>query len=294
LALPPDKAAPPASDAPSLDEHIEGKTSVFLNPDRPCEAGLGEFFRLPEVLEHLQGRSSRLRGRATSWFWQPPWQPEPGLHVRQYAHGGALGRLTGTVFVGCGRMLDEFRTAIRARREGVPTSLPVALRIERLYGPFVHGHLVTEAIPDSRNLLEYCCDLSPGRAASAQGRVRLAAGIAEAIALMHDAGISHSDLNLKNLLVRGAPAEPEVFVIDFDKAASVGRLTLDERMANLLRLDRSILKWPESRRTVSRSDRLRVLRAYLSRYAEWRSEWRETARRYATRHRAHILTRRSR
>jgi len=115
--------------------------------------------------------------------------------------------------------------------------------------------------------------------------------VAATIADMHDAGIVHADLNLKNLLVRDAFDEPEAFVIDFDRARLAGRLGLGERMRNLLRLDRSVLKWAASRRAVSPLDRLRVLCIYLDRYPRWRERWGEIARRYA---RAHLLHRLSR
>jgi tRNA A-37 threonylcarbamoyl transferase component Bud32 len=111
-------------------------------------------------------------------------------------------------------------------------------------------------------------------------RRRLARAVADAVARMHDAGILHADLNLRNLLVRETAGAPEVFVIDFDRARVHPELSLDERLGNLFRLDRSAQKWPATRRAVGLLDRLRVLRAYLRRYPQWRGREREVARAY--------------
>ena len=118
-----------------------------------------------------------------------------------------------------------------------------------------------------------------------------AAAIAGAIADMHDAGILHADLNLKNVLVRNPFDAPEAYVIDFDRAELTARPTLRQRLANLLRLDRSVVKWAASRRAVAPADRLRTLRCYLARYPEWESRWGRIARRHARGHTRHYLAR---
>ncbi len=282
---------PAADDLPQLKKLAEGNVTIYLNPDYARKIDRDDLGRLPSILASLQGRSSRQAGRPGSWSWQPEWHDGPGLVVRQYLHGGTFGALLGSAFLGDGRMRRELQLAAYARRRGVPTSVPAAVRVERVRGPFVEGHFVSERIPDALNLLELCQSVSAGAPLSRRQRRRLAAAVAGAVADMHDAGIVHADLNLKNVLVRNPFDAPEAYVIDFDRAELTGRPTLKQRLANLLRLDRSVVKWAASRQAVGPVDRLRVLRCYLARYAEWGGCWGRIARRHASRYPRHYLSR---
>jgi 3-deoxy-D-manno-octulosonic acid kinase len=282
--------APITEMLPPAEPQAGGRVVLYVNPEHAGRLNREDLLRLPAILAALPGSSSRQHGRPTWWRWQPEWHGGAGLVVRQYAHGGLFAFLGGKLFLSAGRMRNEFATAIYARRRGVPTSAPVALRIERTRGPFVIAHYVSERIADTVNLL----DLAEGRSADgiATGpRRRLAEAAASAIAAMHDAGIYHSDLNLTNVLVRDAFGRPEVFVIDFDKAKLMGHLSLEQRMANLMRLDRSTVKWAASRRAAHTADRLRFLRAYLGRYPQWARQWQQIARRYASSHLRHYAFR---
>src|SRR5574337_1208829 len=63
---------------------------------------------------------------------------------------------------------------------------------------------------------------------------------------MHDAGIYHADLHLKNILLKGdSNGEFNAYIIDLDKSVVLNELNIDQRIKNLLRLDRSIekLRW---------------------------------------------------
>ncbi len=274
----------------ALEVQCQGRVTLYVNPKCPSEADRDELLRLPVILRRLPGHSSRQAGRTTSWLWRPAWDDGPGLMVRQYAHGGALGRLFGAAFLGKARMLKEFWISDYAGSRGVPTSVPVALRVERIAGPFIRAHFVSALIPEAQDLLRFL-ESAPSDAEPVPGRRRLAAAIADAIARMHDAGIVHADLNLKNVLVRHTSEEPEAFIIDFDKARWMAAVPLSKRMANLVRLDRSIVKWAASRRTVDLTDRLRVLHSYLRRYPQWRDQWARIARKYGGRHLRHSFSR---
>jgi 3-deoxy-D-manno-octulosonic acid kinase len=268
-------------DPPVLQEHTRGRVTVYMNPDDPVTDAVPDLFDLPEHVAELEGRSTRIAGRPTSWHWEPGWAGPEGVHVRQYAHGGALGRWLGTVFLGEARMLDELRLTIRAERSGVPTATPLAVRIERVYGPFVRAHYVCRTIPRAPNILDY---LHFGDAdANMRPKVRreIATAVTDAVASMHDAGIVHSDLNLKNILLRTDGWPFRAWVIDFDKATMVDEVDLDTRISNLLRLERSFLKWPSSRPLARTTDRLHFLRTYLDRYPAWRHRLHQQALRCA-------------
>jgi 3-deoxy-D-manno-octulosonic acid kinase len=154
-----------------------------------------------------------------------------------------------------------------AHRRGVPTARPLALCVERVLGPLVRGYLVTEELAGARDLLEVVGGVRVGPPPPSAARRALAVAVGRAVARMHGAGIVHADLNLKNLLVRDAFDRPEVFIVDFDKARVATEVSAREQWANLRRLDRSLRKWPASRRAVGGLDRLRALRAYWSELA---------------------------
>lgn len=283
---------PPTASRPDTPPPVHvrqsGDVTLYINPGYRGTMDEGALLQLPERIRHAPGRASRRRGRITTWRWQPSWHDGPGLRVREYVHGGVLGRLFGGFFLGSRRMRNELSLHISAHQAGVPTSEPVALRIERVRGPLVRAHYVSEEIPGALDLLALCREHNrpfPAR------RRALAHAVAECIARMHDAGILHADLNLRNLLISKNADRPRCSVIDFDKGVFRGELTLGQRMANLLRLERSVLKWAAARHAISALDRLRMLRSYLCRYPVWCDRWGAIARQYASRHLRHRFSR---
>ncbi len=268
-----------------------GAARIYLAPGSNRDIPLQALDHLPELLRELPGRPTRQPGRTTCWVWRPSWCEGPGFMVRQYAHGGLLGPLFGVLFVGEGRMLRELRTAQHATDSGVPTAPPVALRIERVLGPLVRAHLVTELIPGARNLLELCRDPDIRRSGAAR-RAHLIRAVADAVAALHDAGIVHADLNLKNILVQDPTGDPRAFIIDFDRARVAPAVSLRQRMRNLARLGRSVDKWAASRTAVRPLDRLRLVRLYLRRYPAWGNDWKDILRRHGTERPAHSFFRR--
>jgi tRNA A-37 threonylcarbamoyl transferase component Bud32 len=112
-------------------------------------------------------------------------------------------------------------------------------------------------------------------------RAEVTSAVVKAVASMHDAGIVHADLNLKNILLRTEGWPFRAWVIDFDKAAMVAEVDFQTRIDNLLRLERSFLKWPSSRPFARVSDRLRFLKAYLELYPEWTPRLHDVARQCA-------------
>ena len=249
---------------------------------------------LPRILGDLEGRSSRLSGRNTLWEWQPESVDGGGFIVRQFVHGGLWGRVARDLFLGRDRMRGELRVHLHARAQGVPTCEPVALRTERAWGPFIRGYFVTRKVPGALNLKSLCAQEREDAEGSPEQRQKLVSRLARAIGAMHDAGILHADLNVKNLLVTHYPDDPRALIIDFDKASIHDSVPLGKRLKNLVRLDRSVLKWPATREAVSLADRLRLWRDYLAQYPEWKERWKELASIYKTKHTLHRLSRKAR
>ncbi len=182
---------------------------------------------------------------------------------RRYRHGGLLRWLTRDKLLDAARPFRELEVVERARAKGVPTVEVLAVRVDRI-GLFLYaGEMVTREIEDAPDLLHWLA----GEALAAPAvRRQVAHVLGEAVARMHGAGILHSDLHLKNLLLRlGDP--PEAFVIDLDKASrtTAGGLPVSAALSNLRRLDRSVEKYNLlDHRCITRQDRLRFLDAYLA------------------------------
>ena len=195
------------------------------------------------------------------------------VFVRQYLHGGALRGVTGELFRGEGRFLGELSALAAAARARVPVpealgvvSRPASLGLR-------HGWLVAREVPASTDVLRLLGSNPPPR----RRRAVLAAS-GRAIRALHDAGFEHRDLHFKNLLALGGDA---VLIVDLDGVRHRATLTREQRLAGLFRFDRFAAKQAALGLPVSRTDRLRVLRAYAG--SDWpeHDELRELARRLA-------------
>jgi len=203
----------------------------------------------------------------------------PAMMVRRYVHGGLFARIGRDLYWGPERAMTELMVTEAARSGGVSVPEPIGALAQRAYGPFWRLAFLSLEVPESEDLIHYCCRLSeyPPETVAVEKR-----GVIREAALqirrMHDLGIYHADLHLKNLLLQRRPAKTaKVYVIDFDRAARGSPLNVEQRAANLKRLARSICKVRVADAVLSAWDRLRFLRAYL----EGRPEARALLRRWA-------------
>lgn len=120
------------------------------------------------------------------------------------------------------------------------------------------GHLLTREVPGGLDLETFL--YAPMAHAEWPVADALAAA-GTAVRAMHDAGVRHGDLHLKNLLLD--PALAAVRVLDFDRAQSAdGPLSDADRLIDLARLARSVEKHRLRGMQVGRKSALRFLRAY--------------------------------
>lgn len=207
----------------------------------------------------------------------------PVLMVRRYVHGGLFAQIGRNLYWGAERALTELAVADCARRGGVRTPEPVGVLAQRMYGPLWRLAFLSLEVAQSEDLVHYCCRLGeyPKETAALEKRGVLREA-AEQIRKMHDLGIRHADLHLKNLLLRRRAADtPEVFVIDFDRATVGPPLNVEERLRNLTRLARSVRKVRIADMVLTAWDRLRFLRGYLHGRPEARSLMRPWAKKLA-------------
>ncbi len=198
-----------------------------------------------------EDRRKSFTGRVKHFSYQPQGAPDRVL-VRKVVRGGLIAKLLGDLHWGMGRPFRELYAVIRARQAGLRVPEIVAVRATRAWGPLYRFTVVVTEIGGASDLLSLAPILPPAQRHRAIGEV------AEAVRKMHEAGLYHGDLNIKNILIAG---ESDVYLIDLDRAIlrDARDTALDFR--NLSRLNRSVEKWLGGR--VSRTDKLRFLLRYL-------------------------------
>lgn len=166
------------------------------------------------------------RGGLVRFSWLPG---RDGL-VRPCRRGGVM-RFLGRNYVLENRPLREFEAHCEAVSRGIPAPMPLGVSWQRT-GGCLRGALATEAV-DAPDLLGWLRAPENGDPAARAETLRRCGGV---VRKMHDAGIWHADLQVKNLLV--SPEGP--MLIDFD-GARVGAPPGDvNRARNLLRFRRSL------------------------------------------------------
>jgi len=158
------------------------------------------------------------------------------LLVRPVLHGGLLGGLLGAALRSPERAFRELRVTAGLRAAGAPVPRP-ALAAARRRGAVWRAWVATVLEPDAPDAFAFL--------ESAPGRERVhaaAAACGRAVRRFHDAGGSHADLHVKNLLVRETPHGCEAIVVDLDGAGFGEPPDPARRMRELARLYRSTLK----------------------------------------------------
>jgi 3-deoxy-D-manno-octulosonic acid kinase len=157
--------------------------------------------------------------------------------VRRYRRGGLLRHLNRERYFLGDRARAELLATETARAAGV--RVPLVLAAARAAARVGYrAVLATRWIEGAEEAVRALADASP------RLRRSLLFETGRQIARMHEAGITHPDLNLRNVLAAGGtPAEPVVYLIDFDRAARhAGPAPRADRAANLRRLARSARK----------------------------------------------------
>ncbi len=196
------------------------------------EAGLLDPARVARLLAGARGDHGRV---ATAEVALPG--AEERLVLRGLHRGGLLGPLLGRALWGPGRPLRELRATAALRAAGAPVPRPVLALAWRRVGPIWNGAFATVREPHAVDALVFL------RSGPERGRLRAAARAAgRAVRRFHDAGGRHPDLHVKNLLLREERRAMEALVIDLDRARCGSRVPPARRMAELMRLYRSLRK----------------------------------------------------
>lgn len=179
------------------------------------------------------------------------------LVVRPVLHGGLFGGLFRAALHSPARAFDELRTteALRAAGAAVPRPALAAARRTGLVWNALVATVREEAAPD---IVEFfASDPSQARI------VRAAEAVARAIRKFHDAGGTHPDLHVKNVLLRETDSSCEAIVVDLDGARIGAPPDAARRMHELARLYRSSLKRGLTSRVDLEANRA-LLRSYVA------------------------------
>lgn len=114
--------------------------------------------------------------------------------------------------IGRQRVKREWQNLSLFRKFGIPTATLVGYGLERRYGYFVRGALITEEIPDTLDLAALAAMDDP-RLHEKSWVKEVSNQVAEHVSRLHAAGFAHNDLNWRNLLVSNGD-KPMVYLID--------------------------------------------------------------------------------
>jgi len=175
-------------------------------------------------------------GRAATAILALPDRAER-IHLRPVRHGGLFAPLWRSAIWGFARPAAELHATARLRDAGAPVPRPVLVAARRASGPFWSAVVGTQHVEGARDGIAW---LAAQPSPSELSRGARAAGAA--IRRFHDAGGSHADLQIKNLLLRERDGALEVLVIDLDRARAGAPPSAARRMRELMRLVRALHK----------------------------------------------------
>ncbi|MDR0788044.1 MAG: hypothetical protein LBG44_09285 [Gemmatimonadota bacterium] len=158
--------------------------------------------------------------------------------LRDYRRGGAIRHFNHKTYFFGNRALDELRVTVAAADRGVRVPRVIAaIEWPQRFG--YTARLMVEWIDGAIDLARWLITSAP------ENRAGMMRTVGEELARMHNSGISHPDLNLRNLLV--VPGDEQgksrVVIIDFD-GATIRDQPLPSRLrrAALRRMTRSSWK----------------------------------------------------
>ena len=213
------------------------------------------------------------------------------LVVRDYWHGGFFGKLLRDYLWQSLRPLRELSICEIANEGHILTTEIIAIVMKNIVGPLYKCKLVSKEITDTVDLMELL--LRSDKNSLLAEKRQIISEVAKAIKEMHDVGIYHADLHLKNILIQPTGNGAfKVYIIDLDKSRQFEEIGLDRRRKNILRLDRSLEKFKRNASDrkdllVTNTDKMRFLREYIRTDSESKENLKSYLKTYQTTHKLH-------
>jgi 3-deoxy-D-manno-octulosonic acid kinase len=268
-----------------------GRTALVISDayrDRLMERGIHD----PEALLLQHGDKAQfMKGRGILVALPLDEKGGEKMVIRHYEHGGIFRAVTGDLFLFGSRPLRELIITETARKAGLPTmEILVAIK-RRVFWPLYRGDLVSKEIPNSIDLIQYLFQWGKTKTEEKLAEKReLIRQAGRLVREMHEVGIYHSDLHLKNFIVEMEDGGlGSLHIIDFDRSTIIHPLASNKWFANLMRLDRSVEKWRLKGLWITRTDRFRFLRSYLEGDAEREALVRAYVKKYRRRRRRYRM-----
>ena len=279
-------------DIPSSYSLIKrGKTIIVLKDT--CRKTLTEMgiTNPKHFFSNFSKTADQYEGRGTVKTIDCPGIKKERIVIRQYHRGGKIQKFNSDIYWGSSRPLKELWIGYQAMEKGIPTAEVIAACHHRVFWLFYRGHLVSREIMNGRDIISYLDSLSRplNREEIIQKRKAIKT-VGSLIRKMHDVGIWHADLNLKNIILQlDNEHKLQGYIIDFDKSRIKSRLSENERVQNLLRLNRSVEKFKRKGIPLTRTDTIRFLLAYFQNPSNFSKVLRGLNRRYKRHLRYHSL-----
>ncbi len=172
------------------------------------------------------GETTTMTGRSPLRFI------EPDMVVRTLMHGGMFRHITGKRFLHPNRTIRELKVSAYLAAHGIRTPEILAVRIIK-DGLFYSMDVISRFIPESKDLLIHF-------EKSHTDNLELIKKSGSLIRQIHDLGVYHTDLHIKNLLLDNAG---NLWALDLDKAYQFTLLPEFMKRMNLKRFMRSVKKW---------------------------------------------------
>ena len=133
------------------------------------------------------------------------------------------------------RARDAYLKAYQLELCEIPTPKAVAYADWRHLGFLRHSYLITVEVAGAKTLDQF---VRANPQMPLAGRRDLIRRLARLVASLHDAGFSHRDMKVLNILV-GSEPERKLYVIDLDGLNDVGEISPRRVLKDLARLDRT-------------------------------------------------------
>ncbi len=180
------------------------------------------------------------------------------------------------------RALRTWRLGNALLNRQIPTARPLAVVERRTCGILLDSLIVTEYIAHAHDLDTLLTVQT--RTISAHQQWQLKGQVAKALAalvrIFHDRGFIHRDFKAPNIMVQWDPqgsTPPRILLVDLDGVYARRRPSRQQWLRAMMRLNVSV----DHCRRVTRTDRLRFLKACLVRpgrpQPEWKSTWQDIA-----------------
>lgn len=200
-------------------------------------------------------------------------RPQERMIVRQCLRGGIVRIFNREGYLRNKRPFEELWISEFAASVGIPTAQVLAAVSVRTPGRLWKNYLFIKELPECLDVPTYLMMLwkqNPCRFFNEKHRILCT--ISELIKQMHNRGIEHGDLNMKNVLIN--THDPgKIYIIDWDKSRIKSRLGWAARRANVLRLCRSLVKLGRLGFPFNQHDAARLLQAYSGRKQRFRRDF---------------------